>query len=227
MKLGFFLDLLFPKRCVSCGRLGAYVCGRCLGKVDVVKHPVCPKCLRQVVGGRVHPICKSRYGLDGLVVATRYRGPVKILIRKLKYRWVSGMLAPLLYFLVNNISLFDLPQRIILVPVPLHNRRKRWRGFNQAQMIAENLGVRFGVPVADVLTRVRETKPQVSLTARMRKANIIGAFGIRDGFLGKVSGRDIVLVDDVYTTGSTMGECTKVLKKAGAREVWGMVLALG
>lgn len=220
------LDLFFPKRCVSCGGLGTYLCTKCVKKVETIDHPVCPVCLRQAVGGKVHPICKSAYGLDGLVVGTRYRGPIKKLIRKLKYRWVKGMLAPLLYFLVKNISLFDLPQKVILVPVPLHNKRKRWRGFNQAEMVARDLSLRFAVPVVSILERVRETKAQVELNKKQRRVNVARAFRLKDELREKVSGKNFVLVDDVYTTGATMNECAKLLKHAGAKEVWGMVLAL-
>ena len=122
------LDLFFPKRCVSCGRLGGYLCADCYQKIEIVTYPVCPYCLRQAIGGRVHPRCKKAYGLDGLVIAARYKGPVKLLIRKLKYRWVSNIRDVLIELLVANISRFDLPQDAVLVPVPLHTRRKKWRG---------------------------------------------------------------------------------------------------
>ncbi len=85
------LDLLFPKRCVGCGKFGTYLCQKCFLKIEFVENPDCPICQRQAIGGKTHPKCFSRWGLDGLVVATRYRGPVKAAVRKLKYRWVSDL----------------------------------------------------------------------------------------------------------------------------------------
>ena len=95
------------------------------------------------------------------------------------------------------------------------------------------MSLRFCVPAADILERVRETKAQVELDKRQRRGNVAGAFALRLR-LGPMAlrppaiirGKNIVLVDDVYTTGATMGECARILKKAGAKEVWGMVLAL-
>ncbi len=219
------LDLFFPKRCVACGKLGAYLCANCYKKVGIVQYPVCPYCLRQAVGGRVHPRCKKPFGLDGLVIASRYRGSVRLLITKFKYKYVRDILSLLCELLASNISRFDLPQDALFVPVPLHPRRKRWRGFNQSELLANQLGARFGIKSVDLLARVRETKSQVSLAAKERKGNVSGAFGLKGKV--KVESRKIILVDDVYTTGATMKECAKVLKMAGAKEVWGMVVALG
>lgn len=217
------LDLFFPKRCVSCGKLGTYLCADCYKKVEIVTYPVCPYCLRQAVGGRVHPRCKKPFGLDGLVIACRYKGPVKLLIRKLKYRWVRSIRDVLIELLVSNISRFDLPQDAYLVPVPLHTRRKKWRGFNQSELLATELCKRFGTKGVDILERIRETRTQVSLAAKERKVNMRDAFEVK----GKVKSERYILVDDVYTTGATTKECARVLKKAGAKEVWGMVVALG
>lgn len=194
-------------------------------------YPVCPYCLKQAIGGRVHPRCKKPFGLDGLVIACRYRGPVRLLIVKFKYRWVTDILDLLVELLVSNISRFDLPQNAVLVPVPLHNRRKKWRGFNQSELIARELCKRFDAKGVDLLTRVRETRTQVSLAAKERKANMSGAFKVHPSLklrmASTVKGRKFILVDDVYTTGATMKECAKVLKRSGAKEVWGMVVALG
>jgi len=223
--MSVILDLFFPKRCVSCGKIGAYLCSTCYLKVEMVTHPVCPYCLRQAVGGRVHPRCKKPYGLDGLVIACRYKGPVKLLIRKLKYKWVSNIRDVLIELLVANISRFDLPKDAYLVPVPLHPRRKKWRGFNQSELLTLELCRRFDTKGVDVLERVRDTKNQVGLAAKERRVNTRDAFEVK--VKGKVKSERYILVDDVYTTGATMKECAKVLKRAGAKEVWGMVVALG
>lgn len=223
------LDLLFPKRCVSCGRFGAYICRDCFTKIEYIDKPVCPICQRQAVEGKTHPGCRNRYRLDGLVVICRYQGPIKEAIAKVKYKWVYDVEKVLVDLIADNLWKFDLPKDLILVSVPLHAKRKSWRGFNQAEILAKSLAKSFGMPFADVLVRVRETATQVGLKRDKRKENVKGAFALRQaqGRTIDVKGRDIVLVDDVYTSGATMGECCRVLKKAGAGEVWGMAVALG
>ncbi|MCR4324728.1 MAG: ComF family protein [Candidatus Curtissbacteria bacterium] len=220
-----FLDLVFPKRCVSCRRLGNYICTDCFLKIEFLEHPVCPVCQRQAIGGRVHPGCKTLYTLDGLVVACKYRGPVRNAIKKVKYRWVRSIEKVLVDLLVSQIWRFDLPEDVILVPVPLHIKRERWRGFNQSEILASTLGREFKVQSNLSINRLIDTKAQVRLDRKARKENVKGAFAIARG--AKVEGTNIILVDDVYTSGSTMSECAKVLKKAGAKSVLGAAIALG
>ena len=231
------LDLIFHKRCVSCSRVGSYLCGNCYRKVEFVDAPVCPVCQRQAIEGRVHPGCAGKYRLDGLVVACRYRGPVKRAITKVKYKWIYDIEKVFVDLLVKNLWRFDLPKDVILVPVPLHVKRKRWRGFNQAEILAKHLATIFKVPSANLLVRSKETKTQVGLSRDERKKNVKDAFSLHlfrhpdtersevEGSL--IKGRDIVLVDDVFTSGATMSECAKVLKRAGAKSVWAMAVALG
>lgn len=217
------LDLLFPKKCVSCKAFGSYLCKNCFSKVEFVENPVCPVCQRQAVGGKTHPGCRNKYRLDGLVVACRYRGPVRDAIKKVKYRWIYDIEKIFVDLLEERFWKFSLPEGIILVPVPLHEKRKKWRGFNQSEILAKILAKKFEVPFAGLLLRPRETKTQVGLTREERRKNV------RDAFLvaGEVRGKNVLLVDDVYTSGATMGECCRVLKKAGAKSVFGMAVALG
>lgn len=218
-----FLDFIFPKKCVSCGKYGAYICNRCLKKIAYVDNPVCPVCQRQAIGGKTHPGCLNKYSLDGLVVGFRYWGPIKLAVAKIKYRWIWDIAYTLVDLFSQNIWKFSIPEKFILVPVPLHSRRKNWRGFNQAELICKILSEKFDCKWQDLLKRQIETKTQVGLTAQERKVNIKNAFTLKS----VVSGKIIILVDDVYTTGSTMREACGVLKKAGATVVWGMAIALG
>ncbi|OGE09249.1 hypothetical protein A3A60_02240 [Candidatus Curtissbacteria bacterium RIFCSPLOWO2_01_FULL_42_26] len=234
------LDLIFPKRCVSCGRIGSYLCGDCLSRVEFVDKPVCPVCQRQAIEGRVHPGCGGKYRLDGLVVACRYRGPVKRAITKVKYKWIYDIEKVFVDLLVKNLWRFDLPKDAVLVPVPLHFKRRRWRGFNQAEILAKHLATTFKVTLADILERSRATKTQVGLTRDERRDNVRGAFSLHPSAilsfakrhpeldLGSfLKERDVILVDDVFTSGATTSECAKVLKRAGAKSVWAMAVALG
>src|SRR3990167_8766590 len=134
-----FLDLLFPKRCVNCGRIGGYLCRECFSKIEYVDRPVCPICQRQAVGGKTHPKCQNKYGLDGLMVIFRYQGPVKKAITKIKYKWTYDIANIFTDLIGANLWKFDLPKDLTLVPVPLHSKRLYWRGFNQARGLAERL----------------------------------------------------------------------------------------
>lgn len=217
-------DFIFPKKCVSCGRFGSYICSLCLKKLEPIDHPVCPVCQRQAIGGKTHPGCRTKYALDGLVVGFRYRGPVKLAISKIKYRWIWDIAYTVIDLLAERIWKFNIPQEFVLVPVPLHARRKNWRGFNQAELVCQILAKKFGCRTENLLKRKVETKTQVGLTRDERKKNIKNAFVLNSS---RVKGKTIILVDDVFTTGATMGEACRVLKQNGASVVWGMVVALG
>lgn len=219
------LDFLFPKRCVSCGAFGKYICNNCFSKIEFVEKPICPICQRQAIGGKTHPKCAGKFRLDGLVVASRYKGPIKFAIRKVKYKWVYDIENILVDILASQIWKFDLPQNSILVPIPLHKNRKNWRGFNQAEILAKTLAKKFNVNCSDSLIRIVETKTQVGLDKNERRKNVNGAFKVKEN--SKVSGKNIILIDDVYTSGATMMEAAKVLKRAGAKNIWAMAVALG
>lgn len=217
-------DFIFPKKCVSCGRYGAYICPECLSKIESIQHAVCPICQRQAIGGKTHPGCHNRYALDGLVVGFRYKGPIKLAISKIKYRWIWDIAYTVIDLLSERIWKFNIPEEFVLVPIPLHAKRKNWRGFNQAELICQILGKKFGCRTENFLKRKVETKTQVGLTRDERKKNIKNAFALNSAVIG---GKTIILVDDVYTTGATMTEACRVLKLGGAGVVWGMAIALG
>lgn len=228
-KMGFSItDFLFPSRCVSCREFGAYICKKCFLDMEFIEKPICPVCQRQAVGGRAHPGCRSRYRLDGLIVVCKYKGPVKLAILKVKYKWIYDIEKVFVDLFLENFWRFEFPHDLILVPVPLHPKRKRWRGFNQAEILARTLAKSFDVPFSDCMIRIRETAAQVGLKRDKRQENVKGAFSIKMDVDPKtVDGKKFLLVDDVYTSGATMAECCRVLKKAGAGEVWGMAVALG
>lgn len=220
-----FLDILFPKRCASCGQFGDYICKDCFSKIAYLEKPVCPICQRQAIGGKTHPVCAGKYTLDGLVVVFRYRGPIKSAIQKVKYKWAYQLIKPLLNILISSLWRFEVGQERVLTPIPLHPRRQKWRGFNQAELLAKIIARTFGLTFENLLVRKTETQTQVGLTKEARRKNVRGAFILKSG--AKVWGRDFLLVDDVYTSGATMKEAARVLKKAGAKSVWAMAIALG
>ncbi|MBI4037486.1 ComF family protein [Candidatus Curtissbacteria bacterium] len=216
------LDLFFPKKCVSCHRFGNYLCNNCRENLKQAA-PVCPVCGRQAVAGVTHPGCKRRLTLDGLVAPFKYEGPVKQMITKIKYKFAYDISKRLVEIVCEELWRFRLPQEFKLVPIPLHAARRRWRGFNQAELIIKNINNEYKVEYSDLLVRVRNTKSQVGLKKDQRAGNIKGAFAVKAGF--GVKGKSLIIVDDVFTSGSTMNEACRVLKKAGAASVWGMAAA--
>lgn len=162
-------------------------------------------------------------GMDGLIRVLEYRGLVKRMVGKVKYRLVVDMVDEVVETVVSLGELEPLArEKWLVVAVPLHKNRLRWRGFNQADELARRLAKYGGWEYGEgVLVRRVDTKPQVGLSAVQRRKNVVGAFGVRSK---RVCG-NILLVDDVWTTGATMRECAKVLKRAGVAKVWGLVVA--
>ncbi len=151
-----------------------------------------------------------------------YEGKLRELIHLLKYDQVHPATSVLGRMLALAIAKLELDGPALVVPVPLHGSKRRQRGFNQAESIAQSAlkskhDKRFQL-VTDVLQRTRPTVSQIGLTRPQRRENMRGAFKV--AYLSRVSGRDILLVDDVMTTGTTVAECARVLRRAGARNVW-------
>jgi ComF family protein len=150
-----------------------------------------------------------------------YEGPVLDSIHILKYTGRVNVVSALGAMLAASVAFSTRPE--VVMPVPLHRQRLRKRGFNQSLLLAREVARRIGLRLDYLnLMRARETAPQVDLKADERKANVAGAFTLRRP--GGVDGAKVLLVDDVYTTGSTVRECSKALRKAGA-EVYVLTLA--
>lgn len=224
---GIFLDileLLFPRRCVGCGGFGRYVCRVCAARLVPISGTdmLCPVCGRPAVGGRTHPVCRTKYAPDGLAAFFRYTGVMRRIVMAVKYRRVSA-LAKEFTALLSYEQLARMPSMDALMPVPLHIARERQRGFNQAEVLGRALAARLNMPVATaILRRVRETPPQVSMAdRRQRLANMRHAFRASP----EAAGMCILLFDDVFTTGATMRSAAAELKRAGARSVWIVTVA--
>lgn len=216
------LDFLFPRRCLGCGQWGKYFCQECLKKIKLIERQICPVCKKLAVSGKTHPRCQTKYSLNGLVSIFAYEGIIKQAIGKLKYKFITDLAEELIGLTSKHMSY---SKSSILIPVPLHPRRQRWRGFNQAELLGRILAEKFNWQVrTDILVRHKHTKPQVDLKGKERKKNIRGAFKITPK--AKIKNlKKVWLFDDVWTTGSTLRECGQVLKRAGAKEVWGLTLA--
>lgn len=218
------LDLLFPPRCVICQRFGSCFCVDCQSRVTPLLPPVCEHCGRPLATAGVCRTCRrAESALAGIRAATLFDEPVRSAIHHLKYRNVRELARPLAALLSDTYARNPLPANQI-VPVPLHRRRVRERGYNQAVLLARELGRRLELPVVqDVLVRARYTAPQVGLGARERLENVRDAFRCP---VGALSGQRVLLVDDVCTTGATLEACAEVLRRqGGAAAVWGLTVA--
>jgi ComF family protein len=151
------------------------------------------------------------------------------MITKFKYEpFVKELREALTNLIVTHFQLCDKKEsdfiNFILIPVPLEKKRLRWRGFNQSEEIGKELAKFLKINLlSNVLYKTRATSPQIELNAEARKANVRGVFSVENK--EKIAGRKILLIDDVYTTGSTMNECARILREAGAKEVWGVAVA--
>lgn len=225
----FILDVLFPIKCLGCQKEGEWICQDCFANIKLIKHPVCPICEKPFFLGKTCPGCQKRTKLDGLLVAASYKDKIlKQAIHIYKYRFIKDLSEPLSRILIKYLQ--ELPfnlSQLVIVPVPLHRRRLRWRGFNQAQLLSQEVASYFNCPLSDdVLIRQRHSKPQMKIKDKdLRRENIKRAFICPEP--GEIKDKRILLVDDVCTTASTLKECARTLKRAGAKEIWGLVLARG
>ena len=221
--LARLLDLIFPPRCASCNQPGAWLCAGCLARVEWLSPPLCLHCGEPLPkGGRCPRWRQNPVLLDGLRSAAWHAGPLRSAIHHYKYRGQRILAEPLAGILLQA-WLHDPPLTDLLLPVPLHPRRLRERGFNQATLLSHHLSQATAIPLdARSLQRRRYTAPQVELSGPRRLANVEGAFVYRGPPL---EGRAVCLIDDICTTGATLQACAAALREAGARSVWGFTLA--
>ena len=215
------LDLLLPLHCVGCRREGEVICARCIEGLPRLEQPFCDTCAQPNVNGRCQWCLEHPSKIDGIRAPYLFEGPLRDAVHRLKYRgW--RVAAPVLGgLLADYLDRHKLPGQV-LVPVPLHPRRLRSRGYNQSHLLAKEVGKLLGLPVReDLLKRAKDSPPQVEArSSEQRRANVAGSFKATG-----VEGLSILLVDDVATTGSTLMACADALKEAGTAGVWGLVLA--
>jgi ComF family protein len=223
------LDFLFPKKCLGCGKMGSYVCNRCLEDVPKISS-FCFVCGRPSIDGVTHFKCKKKLSLDGVVAIWSYTGVLRKAILALKYKFAYEAAEDLVFssfsFLESNYPLMFL-KNVLLVSIPTAKKRNNWRGFNQTEimgrMIAKHFGWKFS---SNLLLRRKFFRSQTELKGKERRKNIKGAFEVNPQYKKVLeSNPSIVIFDDVLTTGSTLKEAGKVLKRKGFKNVWGLVLA--
>jgi ComF family protein len=221
-----FLDLIFPPQCAGCGKLGVLdICDDCMDQLSYYPNAFCDICGMPNKTGGTCEACKTiRPLFEKARSATVYGGVMKNIIHHLKFGGGRNISEKLSKLLVNMLKTNgdDYLSVDIIVPVPLSSARIRERGYNQTEELAKYAAIALNKPLmTDVLIKKIDTKHQVDLPRQERLANLKGAFYADP----KVKGKNILLIDDIYTTGATANETTKVLKGAGANKVFFVTLA--
>jgi ComF family protein len=221
------VSLLYPATCVVCsanvGR-AEYLCDDCQQRAPRIAAPFCAKCSEPFPGAITQTFscanCEHRVlHFDCAVAAYRSRGLVRRLVHQFKYAGQRHLRHPVASWLRETLHDPRLRGRHfdLIVPVPLHPARERERGFNQAELLAELLAASTNLPTRNVLERIRYTTTQTAYDRAERMENLHGAFRLRKN--RDVRGLHVLLIDDVLTTGSTLSECARILRKQGALSV--------
>ncbi len=236
----FILDMIFPRYCLGCrkemaSKQAVLVCDACFDKIALNSGVQCHICgLRNTKG--TCKKCRKKTPLKGLLAASQYENPIlKEMIHQFKYQSVESLKEPLAELIVAYIAkelLIDKLANSVLVPIPLTLKRKINRGFNQSELLAKEIGKFLNCPVINLLKRKKFTSPQAEISDwQKRKENISGAFCLSTSYPHFYRFRKpiikIILVDDVATSGATLEEAAHVLKSAGIKEIYGLVVAKG
>lgn len=219
-----FLDLLFPPRCVGCGRVGTWLCAGCLEQIQRVESPICTRCGDAVATAGLCMRCRtSPLQIECIRSVVCFETVLREAVHALKYNGRTVLAGPLGALMASYWMENSLPADVI-VPVPLHVARLHERGYNQSALLAHEMARRVGLMVDErTLIRQRATSPQVELNAVQRKENVCDAFHCSgNGLVGK----QVLLVDDVCTTGATLEACAVALhNEGGVRGVRALTLA--
>lgn len=229
----YFIDALFPRRCPVCGDIvipkGQLICPPCLKELSFVKSPMCKKCGKEVMSDTMEycfDCTRHKRTFDYGISLLNYNKAAKNAIAAIKYKnkreYLDFFIEAALHFCGKRLS--DM-RADALIPVPVHPSRLRQRGYNQAQLLAEGLGKGLLLPVlTDVLIRDRKTDPQKALSPAERLKNLEKAFAAENIPPGLET---VILVDDIYTTGSTVEACARILKRSGIKKVFFFAVCIG
>ncbi|MGN0342923.1 MAG: double zinc ribbon domain-containing protein [Roseburia sp.] len=228
----FLLDILFPRRCPLCDQvipMDRLICEPCSGKLPYLREPLCKKCGKSLSDDRTEycrDCSRKAHSFRAGRAVFSYEGRMRESLYRFKYAnrreygAFYGEQAAILYG-----SWIKRCGVEAVIPVPLHRKRRQKRGYNQAEIFARELADRVGLPVrTDLVSRVVNTRPQKELDVEQRRKNLKKAFTINRSI---VQLRKVLLVDDIYTTGSTVDAVTQVLRDAGVEEIYVLCISIG
>jgi len=240
----FLLDTLFPIYCLYCQKYGDWICEECFRKINTLPIQLCPYCEKTISpAGRICPECKNKFlgkndlwPLDALIVSTKYgKNGISHLVHCFKYNFIADLGTPLAKIMRDAFLLHNLPLPDLVIPIPLHPKRLRWRGFNQSEILADylsrNIAPGFAIPVIqNLLIRKKYTSAQMKIkNYQERQKNVKDIFGlnhiVETRHASSLQDKTVLLIDDICTTGATLFEAGRILKSAGAKKVYAIVIA--
>lgn len=223
------LDIFFPARCFGCGYLGVYICPACEKLLRPIEKQVCLYCNKPSLYGLTHPGCRRDEGVDGHVSLFHYDNLLKKIIKGIKYSFVTAARNDLFYLVAKHgqghLIYYKKSSELFIQPIPLSKEKEQARGFNQASMIARAISFLTGIRQVEVIRRHKNTEIQAKIKDKQkRRENMRGAFSFIRGAPGA---KEILLVDDVVTSGSTVKEAVKTLKKSRVKKIFVFSVAKG
>jgi ComF family protein len=225
---GQLLDLIFPPRCAICKKKGQkMICDDCLSKVTYIKPPICRVCGKPrdkyFAGDRCEDCSREVMPFTIARSVVLYDGVIKEAIHKFKFEGKKTLSSFLGRFLVEHLKLGEIPVKKIdvVIPLPLSRNRERQRGYNQTELLAKEISAQYPIKMdSRSLIKSKDVAPQFELSRVNRLLNIKGAFSC-----SPLTGKNVLLIDDIYTTGATVREASRALKAAGAGDVYVLTLA--
>lgn len=221
----FILNLIYPKKCVGCGKWGTWLCKKCRLKLLLIKTPFCPICRKLTSLGQLCSRCRGKYYFTGVIAAGYYQGILKELIHYYKYRKIKSISIILSNILIRKLEQGMPSGKLVFIPIPLHQSKFNERGFNQSEIIAKRLSQAYDIPFYDCLIRKKKTKSQIGLSKKERTANMQNAFDFNKKYQKEIIKKTPILIDDVATSCSTLNQAAKILRQNKARNVWCLVIA--
>ena len=227
-------DLLFPKFCLGCGYFGVYLCHLCQNKLKPTKQDVCLYCKEPSLFGLTHPNCNNKLNIDGFLTFYHYNPMLKKILKNIKYRLAVQVWQEFCQIIkpeiISKIGFYKrLSADFIIQPIPLTKNKYNERGFNQAKTMSMYFQKSLQFPIVNILIRKKETQPQAQFKSSLKRyLNLKGAFIINLNYRDVIRHfSNIILIDDIVTSGSTVKEATRILKEAGVKKVYVLALAKG
>ena len=219
--LQIILDFIFPIQCNNCNKNGEFLCNDCFNKIEIRSKLQCPLCNKEQDNENLCQICQKKSSLDNIIIAANYNNEIlQKTIHYFKYKYVKDLHIPLSKIMINRLFNIQLPNNINVIPTPLHRKRELERDFNQSELLAKQLNLPI---INNVLWRKKNIKHQADLNKKQRLNNIKNCFRIKNTHL--IQNSNILLIDDIITTGATLSEQAKLLKKNNAHKIWALVIA--
>lgn len=210
--LELILNLIYPKTCGICKRIS--------------KQNICPKCKYNLKKHEIARIqkCNDKY-FEEMAYIFKYEGIIRERIIEYKFFEAGYLYKTFAEIIIKNKKISDFIKNYdIIIPVPVHKNRKKQRGYNQTELIARKIGTELKIDMQkNILIKIQNTKPQSTLNKENRKKNAKDAYKAQNE--NKIYGKNILLLDDIYTTGSTANECSKILRLAGANKIGVLTIA--